>query len=93
MADDKESTSDGGWHLDKRVPLAVIATIVGQTIFVVVWLSSLGERVNTLERSEISRAAMAPANADRLTRVEVNVENIKAGVDEIKRLIQRSPPN
>lgn len=75
------------WHLDKRVPLALIFAILVQTIIVVSWLASLGERVNGLERA---RDATAP-QGDRLTRVEVKLEGVQIGIDEIKRLIRREP--
>lgn len=73
------------WHLDKRVPLALILTIVIQTAGLVWWASSLSERVNSLEKS---RDATAP-QGDRLTRVEVKLENVQSGIDEIKRLIRK----
>jgi hypothetical protein len=75
------------WHLDKRVPLALIVTIVVQTAGLVWWASSLSERVNSLEKS---RDASAP-QADRLTRVEVKLEVVQTGIDEIKRLIRKEP--
>jgi hypothetical protein len=73
------------WYLDKRVPLALILTIVIQTADLVWWASNLTERVNSLERT---REATAP-QADRLTRVEVRLESVQSGIDEIKRLIRR----
>lgn len=91
MADDKDATPDKHWHLDKRVPVVLIFAILLQTATAVWWASAQSERVSALERAEAARAAIAPVAADRLTRVEVNVENIKAGVEEIKRLIQRAP--
>ena len=92
MADDKETTNDGKWHLDKRVPVALIVTLIGQMIVGIAWMSALGERVNTLERAESVRAVAAPVNADRLTRVEVKIEAVQEGITEIKRLIQRTQP-
>jgi hypothetical protein len=73
------------WYLDKRVPLALILTIVIQTAGLVWWASNLTERVNSLERTQ---EATAP-QAGRLTRVEVRLESVQSGIDEIKRLIRR----
>jgi hypothetical protein len=84
---EEQSPHDRHWHLDKRVPLALIMTIVIQTAGLVWWASSLSERVNSLERT---REATAP-QADRLTRVEVKLEGVQSGIDEIKRLIRREP--
>lgn len=38
------------WHLDKRVPLALILTILGQTALAGWFAASLASRVDTLER-------------------------------------------
>ena len=92
MADTDETTKDSKWHLDKRVPVALIVTLIGQMAVGVAWMSTLGERVNTLERAESVRAVAAPVNADRLTRVEVKIEAVQEGITEIKRLIQRTQP-
>ena len=69
----------------------MILTIAMQTATIIVWGTSLTERVAQLERTEAVRATTAPQSADRLTRVEVKVDNIEKGVEEIKRLIQRAP--
>jgi hypothetical protein len=76
------------WSVDKRVPLALIVTIVIQTGGLVWWASSLSERVNSLER----RAEQTAPQADRLTRVEVKIESVQEGITEIKRLIRREAP-
>lgn len=88
MAERDQSTVDGEWHLDKRVPIALILTLVLQTGGLVWWASSLSERVNALERT---RDATAP-QGDRLTRVEVKLENVQSGIEEIKRLVRRGTP-
>lgn len=79
------STRDEQWHLDRRVPLALILTIVIQTVGIVWWASSLTERVSVLEKRQ---DATAP-QADRITRLEVNIEVVKDGIVEIKRLIRK----
>jgi hypothetical protein len=84
-ARDHGSGDDSRWHLDKRVPIALIFTIIVQTAGLVWWASSLTERVNTLER----RADASAPQADRITRLEVNIEVVKDGIAEIKRLIRR----
>ena len=76
---------DGRWHLDRRVPIALIVTILLQTAGLVWWAASLTERVNTLER----RADASAPQAERITRLEVNIETVKEGIAEIKRLIRR----
>lgn len=87
MAGNKETTEDGRWHLDKRVPLALIVAILLQSGAAMWWASGLSERVNMLERQQ----ALAAPQADRLTRVEVKIEAVQDGISEIKRLIRRDP--
>lgn len=77
-------SDDTKWHLDKKFPIALIATISIQTATIVWWASGITERVNVLERSA---TASAP-QADRLTRVEVKLDAVQDGISEIKRSIQ-----
>lgn len=76
---------DSAWHLDKKVPLALIFTILAQTAVGFWWASNQATRLEVVER----KLEVAAPQADRLTRVEVKIENIQSGVDEIKALIRR----
>ena len=75
------------WHLDKRVPIALIVTIVLQTVGAVWFASALYARVEFLEQRVI---ASAP-HSDRLTRVEVRIENIAESIGRIEHLIRQTP--
>jgi hypothetical protein len=75
------------WHLDKRVPLALIIAITAQTAAGIWFMSKLDSRVASLEET---RQANAP-QSDRLTRVEVRLEGVQYGIEEIKRLIRKEP--
>lgn len=79
------------WHLDKKVPIAMIMAILLQTGTFFWFASRLDHRVEVLERSESRAIVTAPAQADRITRLEVRVENVQEIVTEIKRLIQSKP--
>lgn len=76
---------DARWHLDKRVPIALIVTIAVQTAGIVWWAAQATERIASLER----RVEVSAPQADRLTRVEVKLETVTEGITEIKRLIQQ----
>lgn len=77
---------DRRWHLDKRVPIALIFAMLIQTGGIVWWGATTSERVSVLkERLD----AISP-QADRLTRVEVNIEDIKSSLTEIKQALR--PP-
>jgi hypothetical protein len=73
--------SNGSWSLDRRIPAALIVTLILQTMVGVWWLAQLGERVSTLERAEATRQAVV----ERLTRVEVKVDTALDGITDIKR--------
>jgi hypothetical protein len=82
------NTEDGKWHLDKKVPIALMLSLAlhaGATLW---WASQLTERVGMLERQQVSAAPQS----ERLTRVEVKVEGVQYGIEEIKRLIRREIP-
>jgi len=85
MADGNSSIDDRQWHLDKKVPLALILAIMIQTGGALWWASAVSERVNFLEK----QLTMFGPQEGRLTRVEVKIEAIQEGISDIKRLIQR----
>lgn len=76
------------WHLDKRVPLALIAAIFGQSAGLLIWGSNLHTRVNQIE-SQLS--ASAP-QAERIIRLETKMDSIFGSLAEIKLMIQQRPP-
>ncbi len=76
------------WHLDRKVPLALIITIVGQTIVAAWGASNLWTRVGELERKMESAAPQA----ERIIRLEAKVDGISGSLAEIKTLIRRSDP-
>jgi len=79
------------WHLDRKVPLALILTFsltIGvQTCTIVWWASGLTSRVEQLEK----QAAASAPQGDRLTRVEVRLDNVVDGISEIKALLRPLP--
>lgn len=86
-------TEDREWHLDRKVPIALIATIFiafsSQTIAGVWWASAISERVTVLERS----AVLYAPQGDRLTRMEVKIEGVEKVMLRLERLIELRTPN
>ena len=78
-------TEDRQWHLDKRVPLALIMTIIGQTIVAAWGASNLWTRVGELER----QMQTAAPQFERIIRLETKVDGITGSLSEIKALIGR----
>ncbi|GIK50367.1 MAG: hypothetical protein BroJett013_30640 [Alphaproteobacteria bacterium] len=64
--------ASASWHLDKRVPIALIAAIMTQAAGVVWWGSQLATRVDVLERTLVA----ATDDRERLVRVETTVQSI-----------------
>jgi hypothetical protein len=82
---EKDRKEEDGWHLDRKVPISIIAAMIMQTGGFVWWASATDQKVTVLkERLD----AIAP-QADRLTRVEVNIESIKDSLTEIKQALRR----
>lgn len=75
------------WHLDKRVPIALIIAIAVQSGSMVWWAASASERLNALER----KAEIFAPQAERLARVETKLEGVQDGITEIKSILRREP--
>ena len=75
MADDTREAES--WHLDKKVPVAIIVTLILQ-IFGAAWIASkLDSRVEALEKSDVRHersidvlTTERDGNRERLTRLE-----------------------
>jgi hypothetical protein len=76
---------DRQWHLDKKVPLALIMTIIGQTVVAAWGASNLWTRVGELER----QVQIAAPQFERVIRLETKVDGITGSLSEIKALINR----
>jgi hypothetical protein len=75
------------WHLDRRVPIALIVALAAQTSAVSWWAATLSARVDLLERQV---PAIGP-QAERIIRLESKVDAITGSLWEIKALIDRRP--
>lgn len=78
---------DSQWHLDKKVPLAMIVAFFIQSITFIwigaTWKQSIDSRIDILERADVERKPQE----SRLIRLEERIINISALLDKIdKRL-------
>jgi hypothetical protein len=79
-----------GWHLDKRVPIAIITAIAVQTFGIVWWAATLSARVDVNARdfdrvsSEISvlRELVHQQNV-RNARLEEQITGLRADIDQL----------
>ena len=80
---------DRNWHLDKRVPIALIVALLGNIVATSWWAATASEKLATLER----RIEQSAPQADRLTRVETKLENVQDTLTDIRALMLRQKPN
>jgi len=77
------------WSVDKRVPIALIFTIVIQSAGIIWWASELSSRVTSLEEYRTTTVTFD----SRIVRLETNAENIRQTLqlisDKLDRLIER----
>lgn len=79
--------SDSRWHWDKKVPIALIVTLLGQGLWASWWASKMESRVEFLERGYATAGPQSANTSERLIRVEEAVKGVKDGVTEIKSLL------
>jgi hypothetical protein len=65
------------WHLDKRVPVALIATLILQTVSFGVWVGTIQTRVDANERALEASAD----TGERLARIEAILERVERRLD------------
>lgn len=99
----EEGDRAGGWHLDKRVPIAIILAIFVQTAGVVWWAARLEARVVTLEKANTeiatdlaSRAIVTGRQDQSIVRLETQFLNVADALQDMNakldRLIERGQP-
>lgn len=63
------------WHLDRKVPIAIISALVLQTLAGGFWAGGLSTKVDAFERRVVALEDMRSELLQRLTAVETNVVN------------------
>ena len=85
----------GGWHLDKRVPIALIAGLFLQAATFGWWASQINSRVeiNTRDIGRVERqieaiVAASQAQAVQLGRIEESVAALRGDVARLIRALE-----
>lgn len=76
------------WHLDKRVPVALIVTLCLQTAGVVYWAAGQSYRTEALEKQVAALITSAIPNMERLVRVEEQVKVVNDNVVDLKNIVR-----
>jgi hypothetical protein len=80
---------DRQWHLDKRVPIALIITMILQTMAVVWWAAKADNRLDNLEKA----GSLGSTQAERIVRLETKMDSVADAVNDLKVLLRsRSSP-
>lgn len=89
-----DAAADNSWVLDRRVPIALILAILGQTGLGVWWAATISERVGTgerrvtvLEAHDAKIAETVSASAAALASIKASQDAMKSAIDRIERNI------
>lgn len=83
-----EEPENARWHLDRRVPLAIIATLAMQTVGAVWWAASLNQRVAQLEDDRHDRSDQT----GRIIRLETKMDQATVVLERLESKLDRSLP-
>lgn len=83
----------GGWHLDRRVPIAMIVAIILQTFAIGGWVGTIHWRVGILEEQQLKIEVAGTLREGRVVRAETLIQELRSSMDRIEakldRLIER----
>jgi TolA-binding protein len=79
------------WHLDKRIPVALILTLLGQMAVAIWWARGVDNDVAALKTEQAALAsdqralqAVQQAQAVSAGRMEQDVQSIKSSIDMLR---------
>ena len=73
------------WHLDRKVPLALIFAILVQTATAFWWASGINAAMTSAQRD----IAELRTNPDRITRLETKLEALNDTLRDLKVAVER----
>ncbi len=80
--------AEAHWRIGREIPIAILLSIGMQTGVFIWWNATINMRVSALEQ----KADIAAPQGERLTRVEVKVDNLIAAVGELKDILRKDVP-
>lgn len=72
-----------GWQLDRRVPLAVVMTVLLQMAGALIWSAQLDARVSNLEQETLSTSGLN----EKFARLEERLDGLKEMMGAMKRQV------
>ena len=83
------------WHFDRRVPVALIVTILMQTAAAIWWASALSQRVSAVEAATANHTVATTDREARIRALELSASRtderliaIQSGLSRIERLLE-----
>lgn len=81
--------ADHQWHLDRRVPIALIFAIIVQSAGVTWWASQMNERMTQVERRLAGFAARNDATDERVNRQSSQIAVLTEQVSNTNKSLER----
>lgn len=76
------------WSVDKRIPLALILTLIAQSAGAIWWAAGINQRVVSLEKTEAKAEIVVKANVAAIHSLEIQMGRQGARIEEILRIVQ-----
>ena len=73
------------WKLDRRIPFAVILTMLLQLAGALIWATQLDARVGNVEEQMVSDSSLN----EKFGRLDERLESLKQNMDGIKRQLDK----
>ena len=75
---------DNHWHLDKRVPLAIVVALILQTIYFTIFITKLDSRVSSLESDHIDTRKTVQDMAE----IKIHQQYLKKDFEDLNRFLR-----
>jgi len=85
MTETRKRRSEDSWHLDKRVPIAVIIALLIQAASIIWWASRVESRLAVVERYQHDNSQLS----ERVVRLEVLLERVDRTISRVERKIDK----
>jgi hypothetical protein len=84
MSEKPDDPAAGNWHLDKRIPIALIIALAGHAGATIWWGADITARLSQVERTQQGSVT----HVERIIRLETRMEGIADRLVEIRNILQ-----
>lgn len=89
MSGTRKAPDAEAWHLDRRVPIALIVTLAVQTAGMVWWAASLSSRVDEQSRRVVALESSRDASAALMAGLRSDTAVLRAESEAMRRQLDR----